>query len=57
MLRPLTLELVHTKFSKGGKEVKLTSFRQNHAGDTGSAGALSVFICDHNIPTAQSPSD
>jgi hypothetical protein len=31
--------------------------REDHAGDTGSAGALSVFICNDNIPTAQSFAD
>jgi hypothetical protein len=35
------------------REEALVSFRQNHTSDTGSAGALSVFICNHNIPAAQ----
>jgi hypothetical protein len=41
------LEQVRTN-SKG------LAIREDHAGDTGSAGALSVFICDDNVPAAQS---
>jgi hypothetical protein len=42
----LTLEQVRTN-SQG------LAIREDHAGDTGSAGALSVFICYDNVPAAQ----
>jgi hypothetical protein len=52
------LERVLTRFSnvtlaKRGSN----SFGKNHAGDTGGAGALSVFICNDDIPAAESFAD
>jgi hypothetical protein len=35
----------------------LLTLREDHAGDTGGAGALSVFICNDDIPAAESFAD